>query len=183
MNLYEFAEKFDISLRKARLMHEAGVLALDLADDPELSEIRLLLAKSAPLPVLKLCRLATDPQACKALGKYSAKAAEQVAVVGSSPVPAPRPIAALIAEAARKDLQACKALLTWMGATLPSEPVPYAWIGVRLLLGINPANRKAEFRHLRPAMRWVRDLIDREGGPVGYMLDAKGKTYYFRKGS
>ena len=57
MNLFEFTEKFKISLRKARAMEKAGVLRLDENTNERATEIRLLLSKGQPLTAAQLCEL------------------------------------------------------------------------------------------------------------------------------
>lgn len=140
MNIYEFSEKFRISLRKARKMDKAGVLRLDSGESEHGAEIRLQLRKGQPLTVAQLLYIIEDPAIMSELWPYDEKAKNQLAALGNvNDEAAPREVAAHITEAARGDDEAIGVLIGGMKEIIPIEPVPHHWIAVRLLMGL-PSN-------------------------------------------
>lgn len=178
MDIFSFADRYRLSLRKARQMAADGVLVLDLVEDEELQTIRHYLGRGQGLTALHLCRLTVAPEALKSLGKYQAKARDQVEALGLVE-PAPRSVAACISDASRGDPEAVEVLSGWIARTLPHYPVSHAWIAVRLLMGLSPAVRSAEARRLPRAMFNVRKAIDAGSCALGYRREAGMPTSYF----
>lgn len=153
MNLFEFTEKFKISLRKARAMEKAGVLRLDENTNERATEIRLLLSKGQPLTAAQLCELVEDPALMLDLGRYAARAREQVDALGNVKAEtAPKEIAAYISEAARGDQEAVSVLLNWLFEIIPAKRVGHSFIAVRLLLGLAPSMRKFDVPRIPRAL-------------------------------
>lgn len=153
MNLFEFAEKFNISLSKARAMQKADVLRLDETTSEEAAEIRALLIKGQTLTAALLCWLVENPAQVWELGKYSGKAQEQLATLGNAKAQAaPKEIAANISDAARGDSEAIALLVSWLKEIIPAREVPHSFIAVRLLLGLAPGVRKFDVPRIPRAL-------------------------------
>ena len=153
MNLFEFAEKFKISLRKARAMQKADLLRLDETTSEEAAEIRTLLIKGQPLTAALLCWLVDNPAQVWELGRYAGKAQEQLETLGNVKAQAaPKEIAAYISDAARGDQEAVSVLLNWLFEIIPAKRVGHSFIAVRLLLGLAPSVRKFDVPRIPRAL-------------------------------
>lgn len=151
MNLFEFAEKFKISLRKARAMEKADLLRLDETTSDLATELRLLLGRGQPLTAAQLCAMVDDPALVLDLGRYAGRAREQLDMLGKVE-PAPKAVAAYISEAARGDQAAVTVLLDWLQEIIPAKPVNHSFIAVRLLLGLAPSVRKFDVPRIPRAL-------------------------------
>lgn len=181
MNLFEFTEKFKISLRKARAMEKAGVLRLDENTNERATEIRLLLSKGQPLTAAQLCELVEDPALVLDLGRYAARAREQIDALGNVKAEtAPKEIAAYISEAARGDQEAVSVLLNWLFEIIPAKRVGHSFIAVRLLLGLAPSVRKFDVPRIPRALLECRR---RQEFAEWWTVEARGtrsQTFYKR---
>ena len=181
MNLFEFTEKFKISLRKARAMEKAGVLRLDENTNERATEIRLLLSKGQPLTAAQLCELVEDPALVLDLGRYAARAREQIDALGNVKAEtAPKEIAAYISEAARGDQEAVSVLLNWLFEIIPAKRVGHSFIAVRLLLGLAPSVRKFDVPRIPRALLECRRRQEfADWFEVSYS-GTRAKTFYRR---
>lgn len=153
MNLYEFCEKFRISLRKARKMEKAGVLRLASGDSEHGAEIRLQLQKGQPLTVAHLLYIIEDSAIMSELWQYGDKVKSQLAALGRvKEESAPREVAAYISDAARRDQEAVGVLIRWAMEVIPAEPITHHWLATRLLLGISANVRKYDVPRIGRAL-------------------------------
>lgn len=153
MNLFEFCEKFNISLRKARLMQKADVLRLDENTSEIATRIRDLLAKGQPLTAEQLCALVEEPSLVLDLGRYSGRAQAQLDALGNVKAEiAPKQVVAYISDAARGDREAVSVLVDWLKSVIPARPVSHSYLAVRLLLGLAPSVRGFDVPRLPRAL-------------------------------
>lgn len=164
MNIYEFCEKYRISLRKARKMDKAGVLRLDAGESEHGAEIRLQLRKGQPLTVAQLIYIIEEPAIISELWPYDEKAKNQLAALGNvNDEAAPREVAAYITEAARGDEEAVGVVMDWAKEAIGPEPTNHHGLAVRLLMGI-PANiRGYDVPSIRRALLNCRKSPDFKG--------------------
>ena len=164
MNIYEFCERFRISLRKAHTMVEAGVLRLDAGESEHGAIIRRHLGKGQPLTVPQFLAMIDDPSIFVELGRYREKAERKLADLGDvRNEAAPKEVAAYISEAAKGDEEAVDILVGWIQQRLPAHAVTHHWIAVRSLLGV-PANiRKFDVPRINDALSWCRKSKDFKG--------------------
>lgn len=143
MNIYEFCEKYKISLTKARRMDRDKVLRLDGGENKAAAEMRHYLGRGQALPAAHLVALVEEPSILLDLGRYAERADAQLSELGPNvkDEAAPREIVAYIEGAAKNDPDAVDTLLGWLMEILPSKPVPHSFIAVRLLLGLAPSIR------------------------------------------
>jgi hypothetical protein len=141
MNLFEYCEKYKISLAKARKQLKDGVLRLDETTSGESANIRHWLTRGQPLTVQMLCHLIDNPSEVLDLGRYADKAQDQIDALGKVQA-APLEVAAAIADTARGKPEATAILLEWLNATIPAKGCTHAYLAVRLLLGLPAAQRK-----------------------------------------
>lgn len=141
MNLFEFCEKYHISLAKARKMQKANVLRLDRDEDGRAAQIRFYLGRGQHLTLGQMSILLEEPSLLLDLGRHEDKAEEQLAEVGDvRGEAAPREVAAHCWGAATgKEPEAVAILVDWLRSILPAHPVSHYWVGLRLLWG-TPAN-------------------------------------------
>lgn len=181
MNLFEFAEKFSISLSKARAMQKADVLRLDETTSEEAAEIRTLLIKGQSLTAALLCWLVDNPAQVWELGKYSGKAQEQLDALGNAKAgAAPKQVAAYISEAARGDREAVAVLVDWLKEVIPAKPVAHSFIAVRLLLGLAPSVRKFDVPRIPRALLQCRQCEDFAGWWTVHTHGTRSQTFYKR---
>lgn len=140
MNIFEFCEKFNLSLPKARKMLKAGVLRLDENTPETVTEIRFSLSRGQRLTSAQMAYLAESPDAIGDMGRYAAKAQtclDEIRDASGRIVPAPEMVSAYISDAARGDHEAVSVLVDYIHDILPNRPVPHSYIAVRLLLGLD----------------------------------------------
>lgn len=148
MNISDFCERYGISRAKGRRIERDNPDWFEpIAEYPaDLAAMRARLANGDNLSALQLCALIENPQWEIDLGE---KARKTVRLLGPLIEPAPRHVAAMIEEAARRKPDAIATLIGWLRAVLPASPVNHAWIAVRLLMGI-PANMRENEARLLP---------------------------------
>lgn len=151
MNIFEFSERFHISLAKARKMNKAGVLRIDESTSEASVEIRVLLAKGQPLTAAMLVELIENPGSLLDLGRYASRAESEIAALGKVE-PAPKLVSAYVTDAAKNDPEAIDALLSWLHEILPTKPVGHSFIAVRLLLGLAPNIRQYDVPRIPRAL-------------------------------
>ncbi len=110
MNLFEYCEKYNISLAKARKQLKDGVLRLDETTSGESANIRHWLTRGQPLTVQMLCHLIDNPSEVLDLGRYADKAQDQIDALGKVQA-APLEVAIAIADTARGKPEATAILL------------------------------------------------------------------------
>lgn len=176
MNIYEFCEKFRISLGKAEKMRAAGVLLLDAGESKYGAVIRRQLSKGMALTVAQLLAMIEDSSILNELGRYAEKAQLQLAALGDvRNEVAPREVAAYISDAARRDKEAIGILVGWIKQILPAEPVTHDWIAVRLLLGLQANVRKFDIPRIKTALFYCRRCIAFEGW---WRIEKRGSRPY-----
>ncbi|MBX9897674.1 MAG: hypothetical protein K2Y17_07200 [Qipengyuania sp.] len=137
MNIYEFAQKYDISVKKVRKMHKAGVLLIDDTEHPLADEMRACLSKGQPLSTIHLLALIENPRLAWQLGRYAKKAQAQVDALGDPTTgAAPREIGAKIYSGICRDEDSIGSLIAWLKEIIPTKAVGHQYVAVRLALGI-----------------------------------------------
>lgn len=181
MNLAEFCQQFRISDAKAKRMLKAGVLLVDEISDTRAQAIRQSLVKGQPLSALQLVHLIESPSALLELGRYAAKAQDQLDEIGDARSErAPLSVAAMISDAARGDVPSVQALSDWLLGVLPVEPVKHSWIACRLLLAL-PANiREFDAPRIPRALSRCRKLESFAGAWCYYVRSGRKFTLYSR---
>lgn len=153
MNIFEFCERFHISLAKARKMNKAGVLRLDENTSEAITEIRHALSRGQPLTAAQLVELVESPSAVLDLGRYAARAQDELDALGDARTQAaPKLVAAYVTDAAKGDPEAVGVLLDWLKRILPAHPVSHSFIAVRLLLGLAPNIRQFDVPRIPRAL-------------------------------
>ena len=164
MNLYEFCERYKISLRKGRRIKKDGSLPLESGGNEHGAEIRFQLRKGQPLTVAHLIIIIEQPTIISQLWPYNDKAKNQLAALGDvRNEAAPPDVAACIADAAQGDEQAIGILIGWMKEAIPVEPVTHHWLAVRLLMGLQPNIRTYNVPRIRRAFLNCRNSTDFKG--------------------
>lgn len=153
MNIFEFCERFHISLAKARKMNKAGVLRLDENTSDAITEIRHSLSRGQPLTAAQLVELVESPSAVLDLGRYASRAQDELDALGDARAQAaPKLVAAYVTDAAKGDPEAVGVLLDWLKRILPAQPVSHSFIAVRLLLGLAPNIRQFDVPRIPRAL-------------------------------
>lgn len=153
MNLFDFCERFHISMAKARKMEKAGVLRLDENTSESLTAIRHALTKGQPLTAAQLVELVESPSAVIDLGRYASRAQDELDALGDAKgETAPKHVVAYVTDAAKGEPEAVGVLLDWLKAILPAKPVSHSYIAVRLLLGLAPSIRKFDVPRIPRAL-------------------------------
>jgi hypothetical protein len=184
MNIFEFCDKFSISLAKARKMEKAHVLRLDENTPGEALEIRHLLLRGQPLSTLHLVSIIENPGWKMELGKYADKADALIAALGDVKAgQAPLRVTMYIADAAKGDEEALGIIKEWICETIPSKGfVPHNWLASRLLLGIPPIDRPNDVPRLPRVFLNVRKREDFRGWWKVSGNGTRNQTFYGRPG-
>ena len=179
MNLFEFCERYHISLAKARRIAKDNPAwfsgtggAFDL--------IRATIANGDRLTAAQLVELLENPGGLLELGKYASKAERALAALGK-PQAAPKEVVANIMEAAKGEPEALQILIAWLKSILPEKPVSHAFIAVRLLLGIPETIRKYEGPRIPRALLNARQHPDFAGWWRVEKHGARNVTLYAKK--
>lgn len=163
MNIFEFCEKFNLSLPKARKMLKAGVLRLDENTPEAVAEIRFSLSRGQRLTAAQMAYLAESPNAIGDMGRYAAKAQsclDEIRDASGRIVPAPEMVSAYISDASRGDHEAVSVLVDYIRDILPRRPVPHSYIAVRLLLGLDISIREYDVPRVPRALYHCRQHED-----------------------
>ena len=145
MNIYEFCEKYRITMRKAKRLEKDGWLTFGEVDDLGVMEIRHRLRSGNLLSVSHLMQLADNPAWVPMLGAYAGKAREQLAALGDwRNEPAPIEAAAAIAEASKGNPEAVHVVCDWLRQVIPAHPVTHSYVAIRLLFGVPESIRHFE---------------------------------------
>lgn len=153
MNLFDFCERFSISMAKARKMEKAGVLRLDENTSEEIAAIRHNLIKGQPLTAAQLVALVESPSAVLDLGRYASRAQGELDELGDAKgEAAPKHVVAYVTDAAKGEPEAVGVLLDWLQTILPKNPVSHSYIAVRLLLGLAPNIRQYDVPRIPRAL-------------------------------
>lgn len=167
MNIFEFAEKYNISLQKARKMNKAGLLRLDENTAPELSEILYNLSRGQQLTAAQLVYLIETRGAVTDTGRHAARVKQMIDDLrdGAGRIePAPALVAAYVSDAAKGEAESVGVLVDWIKETLPpSRPVTHGYIAVRLLLGLAPNVRQYDVPRVPRALYHCRQSDELSG--------------------
>ena len=180
MNIFEFCERFNISMKKAKEMRKADILRIDGSTDEKTEAIRYWLSRGQRLTAAQLCELVEDNSLLLDLGRFAERAREAIDTL-DNPMrqAAPREITAYITDACKGDKDAAAILATWIKTIVPAKPVPHAWIAVRLLLGINPSVREFEIPRINRALLNVRLLPEFARWFTSKSVNGRNATFYF----
>lgn len=182
MNVFEFCERYHISLAKARRIAKENPHWFD-ATGSAFDTIRATIANGDRLTAMQLIELIENPAGLLELGKYAGQAELALRALGNpAGQVAPKAVVANIMEAAKGEPEAVQILVDWLRSIIPENPVNHAFIATRLLLGIPATIRKFE------APRIPRALLNARQHPdfKAYWHVEKGvsrnKTVYQKKG-
>ena len=84
MNIFDYCERYSISLKKARKQMKDGVLRLDESMDPLTVEIRDWLSRGQNLTAAQLCVLYENPSILLDLHRYAHRAESQMVDIGDA---------------------------------------------------------------------------------------------------
>jgi len=163
MNIHDISRRTHISLENLRKLERLGVLKLD-EETPIAAPLRLHLARNQRMTVAQILTLIEEPEIVEELGKYAERARAQISALGDvKATAAPRSVTAEIVEASKGNPDACRIIADWLKEVLPSEPVPYHWVAVRLLAPLNEFLREMNAPLINLALLKVRGLPEFAG--------------------
>ena len=180
MNIHDMNSRFGIPYKYLRQLQRAKLLVVD-EDDEIVSEIRRKLARNQPLSAGMLVAAVRMPEIADMLesATYAKRLRDQLAALGKvAETAAPADVCAFIDSAAGKDARGAKEIAAWARTVLPVEPVPYAWLAVRLLFHVPGKLQQRAQNRISLAMTKVRrampDCVDERE------IDGK-KVIFYRK--
>lgn len=154
MTIYEFSEKYKISLKKSRTLYRAGILLIDESENPIAEEMRYSLAHNQHLSTQHLLALIDNPKLAWPLGSYRKKAQALVTQLGDlSGAAAPREVSLNVLGASGGEPQAVAMLIEWLKQTVPAWSVGHHYVAVRLALGCDPISRLLITRRIPRALQ------------------------------
>lgn len=161
MNVFEFCERYHISLAKARRIAKENPHWFD-ATGSAFDTIRATIANGDRLTALQLIDLIENPAGLLELGKYATKAEQALAALGKPKGQvAPKEVVANIMEAAKGEPEAVQILVDWLKLIIPTTTaVEHAFIATRLVLGIPASIRKSEAPRIPRALLNARQHPD-----------------------
>lgn len=133
MNIHELSLRARIPVASLRRLLALKVLKVD--PEPDISAtIRFAMRGGAKLSVPHMLALIDEPELIDTLQRFADRARAQIAALGDfKATSAPPEVTAYIIEAGRAKDSAALVLVEWAKSVLPTEPVDYAWLAVRLL--------------------------------------------------
>lgn len=161
MNIFEFCERYHISLAKARKIAKDNPAWFN-ATGNAFDLIRASLANGDRLTAAQLVELIEEPGGLLELGKYAGRAESELAALGKTQA-APREVVANIMEAAKGEPDALQILVDWLKTIIGDSPVGHAFIAVRLLLGTPASIRRSEGPRIPRALHNARNHPDFAG--------------------
>lgn len=182
MNVFEFSERYKLSLAKARRIKKDHPQIFDEADS-RFDAMRSTLSKGNRLTAPQLVQLVENPGNLLELGKHAAEATRQFAELGDAKgQAAPRLVVANLMEAAKGEPEAVQILADWMRKVIPSDPVEHAYLAVRLLLGLPENLRKSEGARIPRALLNARNHASLAGYFHVEKVASQKRTIYQKKG-
>lgn len=176
MNIFEFCERYHISLAKARRIAKDNP-AWFSGTSTTFDLIRTTLANGDRLTAAQLVELIEQPSGLLELGKYASRAEKELAALGK-PQAAPKEVVANIMEAAKGEPDALLILVDWLKSIIGDSPVGHAFIAVRLLLGTPASIRKSEGPRIPRALLNARNHPDFAGYWRVEKRGARNSTVY-----
>lgn len=186
MTLHDLCQKTKISMSTLRKLHRLKVdfslIPEENAENTEAAAIRFHLARNPDLTVNQMLRLIAEPDLIFELKRYTERAQAQIDALGNyKATAAPRAVTAYIADAGKGekgvgDPAAVQVLVDWLKAILPTKPVNFGWIAVRLLINLPESLRAENAKMLLLTMINVRNHEDFKP----YWSRTKGKIIYAR---
>lgn len=182
MNVFEFSEKYKLSLAKTRRIKKDYPQIFDEADS-RFDPMRSTLAKGNRLTAPQLVQLVEHPGNLLELGKYATTAEREVAALGDAKgQAAPKLVVANLMEAAKGEPEAVQILVDWMREIIPPDPVEHAFIAVRILLGVPENIRRFEAPRIPRALLNARNHEDLAGWFRVETVASQKRTFYQKKG-
>lgn len=182
MNLFEISEKFDLSLKKARIMHKAGVLLVDKEENELVAKMRYYLARGQHLTLLQLLALLEDRSILDQLGRYYSDAEIQLDEIGDAVgQAAPLMVWASIYDASTgKGRDEAERIITWLKSVIPTNPVSHYFVASRLVVGSPAASRPSRYKNVSQALLQIRKLESFNGWWFTKQYHGRNCTFYAR---
>lgn len=157
MNVFEFHERYKISLTKARRIGKENPQWFD-GTAGATDSLRATISKGNEPTAVQLVALIENPAGLLELGKYAGQVERELAALGNPQAEvAPRDVVANVMEAAKGEPEAVAILSDWVKRILAhGKPVNHAYIASRILLGIPATIRKFEAPRIPRALLNVR---------------------------
>lgn len=156
MDAFEIAERCDISLKKTRKLAKALSLRTGRKDERS-AKMRLKLCRNLQLSVWELMTLLNEGSLFRKLGQYENRARAQTYALGNVRAGAPPDdVTRHIEGAAAGHRESVEIIMRWLKSVIPSWPVRYHWIAVRLLINRWPYVRSRDTWQIEKALRNIR---------------------------
>lgn len=181
MNIFEIAEKFNLSVAKVKRMEKSGCLVATGSDGHPLAHLmRDSLSHKRPLSVEQLLVLIQQPTVMAELRKKQQDARAQIAALGDFKAHKPAPgLFATIDGAAQFDEASQRKLIDWLKLILPPEPVPHAWIAVRVAQDVSEGDgRDKLLAQLTKALANIRKHEAFAGWSSVAFVAGQNRTFY-----
>jgi hypothetical protein len=185
MNIYQLSVKSGIPVTKLRKLEKLKALVID-QETEFLDKLIFHMRGNQTLSVSQLLTLIREPALLEELAaarpRYAKRAGEQIAALGDiSQHEAPVSVIGAIVGASRGDDDESLVIVNWLQSILPAEPVPHAWIAVRLLKPVNEFTRGQLAPLISPAMLNVRKLPEFKGYWHSWKAGSRSVISYYRK--
>jgi len=184
MNIYQLSLKTGISVTKLRKVEKLGALKTD-GDTSFLDSLIFHMRGNQALSVSQLLTLVESRDLLDELEavkpRYASRAREQVQALGDMTRGlAPRDVTAAIVGASRGDDDEGLIIAEWLKTVLPVDPVPHAWVTVRLLAPLNEFMRGQTAPFISPALLNVRKLPEFSDWWRSEKIGTRNQIRYFR---
>jgi hypothetical protein len=176
MNLFEYCERYHISVAKARRQMKDGVLRLDREENEQAAQMRFYLGRGQHLTLAHMVALLENSSILLDLGRYEERAEAQLAELGDvKGAAAPREVAAHITDArSGKEPESIAILVAWLRSVIPTHPVSHYWVALRLLWGLPENIRKYDVPRVPLALLQCRKHPDLAGW--WRVVESRGRT-------
>jgi hypothetical protein len=182
MNVFEFSEKYKLSLAKVRTIKKDYPQIFTDADS-RFDPARSRLAKGNRLTAMQLVELIENPGGLLELGKYAGIAERELATLGNPQGQvAPKEVVANIMEAAKDETEAVQIMVDWLRSIIPSDPVEHSFIATRLILGVPATIRRYEAPRIPRALLNARKHEGLQGWWHVERGVSQNRTVYQKKG-
>lgn len=180
MDAFEIAERFEISLEKARKIAKAVSVRTGRKDE-RAGAMRLKLSRDLQLSVAQLLTLLNDGSLYHKLGKYEDRARGQTFALGNVRAGiAPPDVTKQIRAAATGERESVQIIMRWLKSVLPPWPVRYHWVAVRLLCARLPQTDGRDLLEVCRALDNVRARADFSGWSSKMPAGPYNPVFYHR---
>lgn len=165
MNIYEFADKYNLSVKKVKQIAADGALNLNPGKREVPSQMRYYLKKGRTLTAEHMLMLVRNPELFDILEEYEGAARKQIRALGNIPADAiaEDQAATWIYAAMISDELMLPRVADWLAPVIPADGCGYHYVAVRMLYNVPSHRFKEAYSQVARACLSLRRCLELRG--------------------